>query len=447
MVVIARTDPHATYDDVQAAHPDWIAVDADGQAAPALGVAGDVGDVRARALQLRVHDRGEAGDHVALPRGRHLHQPLGRLRACATASIAGRISKRRPASSCRARTIRRTRRAALTFSGGSSGSSICGGSGTREVRKINPDSCVIPNTGGGATSSLDMKRIGELAPTLIADRQARRGLTRAVGQRQERQGIPRRPWAANPSSASSASASRNRIAGRTACRARPRFASGSPTASPTACGRGSPSSPACCTTSAGCKPVEDTLPPLRALGEVSAQRSAARARRPGLFAADRRGSHGGKVEDHTLGWYQALIEARIPFEMVHDRLARRGAPRPVQDADPAEHRRAVRRAMRAAPRVRASAAAASSPPTRRAFTTNGACGERTSAWPTCSASPSGGRIEGPMQNSYLRLETRPAHRPAAPAPGRTGRRAAHHQRRAPRRGRSHAAISPIRRSR
>ena len=30
--------------------------------------------------------------------------------------------------------------------------------------------------------------------------------------------------------------------------------------------------------------------------------------------------HGGNVEDHTLGWYQALIEARIPFDMVHDRL-------------------------------------------------------------------------------------------------------------------------------
>jgi hypothetical protein len=46
----------------------------------------------------------------------------------------------------------------------------------RTVRAVNPDSCVIPNTGGGATSALDMKRIGELAPTLMADRQARRGL-------------------------------------------------------------------------------------------------------------------------------------------------------------------------------------------------------------------------------------------------------------------------------
>src|SRR5215207_2059273 len=31
MVVIARTDPHATYDDAEAAHPDWIHVNADGQ--------------------------------------------------------------------------------------------------------------------------------------------------------------------------------------------------------------------------------------------------------------------------------------------------------------------------------------------------------------------------------------------------------------------------------
>ena len=45
----------------------------------------------------------------------------------------------------------------------------------RAVREINPDSCVIPNT-GGVGSPLDMKKIGELAPMLVADRQARRGL-------------------------------------------------------------------------------------------------------------------------------------------------------------------------------------------------------------------------------------------------------------------------------
>ena len=44
------------------------------------------------------------------------------------------------------------------------------------MREINPDSCVIPNTGGGASSPLDMRRIGELAPTLMADRQSRTGL-------------------------------------------------------------------------------------------------------------------------------------------------------------------------------------------------------------------------------------------------------------------------------
>jgi hypothetical protein len=30
--------------------------------------------------------------------------------------------------------------------------------------------------------------------------------------------------------------------------------------------------------------------------------------------------HGARVEDHILGWYQALIAARVLFETVHDRL-------------------------------------------------------------------------------------------------------------------------------
>jgi hypothetical protein len=44
------------------------------------------------------------------------------------------------------------------------------------LRALNPDSSFIANAGGGALSDLDMKTIGELAPTLVADRQSRRGV-------------------------------------------------------------------------------------------------------------------------------------------------------------------------------------------------------------------------------------------------------------------------------
>ena len=80
MVVIARTDPHATYDDVHAAHPDWIAVDAEGQprrhwASPEMWVTCALGPYNFE-FMTEVHQR----DHDPLPGRRHLHQPLGRLR-------------------------------------------------------------------------------------------------------------------------------------------------------------------------------------------------------------------------------------------------------------------------------------------------------------------------------------------------------------------------------
>ena len=68
------------------------------------------------------------------------------------------------------------RSAAGSSSGSRSASSRSGGSGMRRFARSIADSCVIPNTGGGATSPLDMKIIGELAPILFADRQGRSGL-------------------------------------------------------------------------------------------------------------------------------------------------------------------------------------------------------------------------------------------------------------------------------
>nr|MCU0247796.1 hypothetical protein [Bryobacter sp.] len=46
----------------------------------------------------------------------------------------------------------------------------------RTIRAVNPQACFIANAGGGALSDLDMATIGELAPILFADKQARRGL-------------------------------------------------------------------------------------------------------------------------------------------------------------------------------------------------------------------------------------------------------------------------------
>ena len=49
MVVIARTDPHAAHQDVYDAHPDWIAVDAEGNKRRHWAMPETVGDMRARA--------------------------------------------------------------------------------------------------------------------------------------------------------------------------------------------------------------------------------------------------------------------------------------------------------------------------------------------------------------------------------------------------------------
>ena len=83
---IARTDPHATYDDVHDGPSRLDRRRRRGPPAPPLGLARDVGHLRPGAVQLRVHDRGAPRDHDPLPGRRHLHQPLGRLRACATAT-------------------------------------------------------------------------------------------------------------------------------------------------------------------------------------------------------------------------------------------------------------------------------------------------------------------------------------------------------------------------
>ncbi len=323
MVVIARTDPHATYDDVKAAHPDWIAVGADGQprrhwASPEMWVTCGLGPYNfefmtevKKEIMTRYRVDGifiNRWDGAGLCYCEHCR---ANFRAASGLELPLSESQGDPAH--RAYVLWRQERLFGLWR-----------LWDAEVRRINPDSCVIPNTGGGAASSLDMRRIGELAPTLMADRQSRRGLmppwANGKNGKEYRAAMGQKPivgifsvgldevyrWkdaVQNPEE------TRLWVADGIANGMRPWF---------TKFG-GSINDPR------WLKPVEDIYGwchgaerylrnerPLARVAIVYSQQTA-------WFYPAARGAPNA-VEDAALGWYQALVEARIPFEMVHDRL-------------------------------------------------------------------------------------------------------------------------------
>jgi hypothetical protein len=323
MVVVARTDPHATYDDVQAAHPDWIAVDKDGKprrhwASPEMWVTCGLGPYNfefmtevKREIMARYRVDGLFINRWEGSGPCYCEHCRTGFRAATGRELSRTTDPRDPAAQHDYRQWREERLLALWRLWDS------------EVRKINPDSCVIPNTGGGATSRLDMKRIGERAAMLVADRQARHGLMApwAIGMnaKEYRAAMGRKPviglfsvgieeayrW---KDSVQSPDEIRLWVADLLANGMRPWF-----------------------TKFAGTlhdprwlAPVEEIFTwchgaerylrnerPLARVGLVYSQQTAWSCAAEHVRA---------RVEEPALGWYQALIEARIPFEMVHDRL-------------------------------------------------------------------------------------------------------------------------------
>ena len=317
MVVIARTDPHATYNDVHQAHPDWIAVDAEGRprrhwASPEMWITCALGPYnfefmtevkkeimsRYRVDAIFINRWDGSGICFCEHCRRNFREANG---------LELPLSNNPQDPARRAYILWRQQRLFDLWR-------LWDG----EVRKINPDSCVIPNTGGGATSSLDMKRIGELAPTLIADRQARRGLAppwmNGKNGKEFRAAMGRKPivgifsvgleepyrW---KDSVQSEAEIRLWVADGVANGLRPWF-----------------------TKFSGVLHDERWLKPVEALYRRYAQwEKYLRHERPlarvGLVYSQQTAWFcGAGVEDHALGWCQALVEARIPFEMVHDRL-------------------------------------------------------------------------------------------------------------------------------
>ncbi len=317
MVVIVRTDPHATYDDAAEAHPDWIAVDAAGRrrrhwASPEMWVTCGLGPYNFEFMtevKREIMSRYRV-DGIFVNRwdgsGTCYCEHCRRNFADATGRELPRSDDRADPSHA-AYLLWRQRRLFDLWQ-----------AWDRAVRQINPDSCVIPNTGGGATSGLDMREIGEVAAMMVADRQARRGLMApwAIGMnaKEYRATLGRKPVAGLFSvgveepyrwkdSVQNGAEIRLWIADLVANGMRPWF-----------------------TKFGGVlrdrrwlQPVENAYTRL-ADWERYLRNERSLARVGVVYSQQTAWFAGGWNEDHLKGWYQALVESRIPFELVHDRL-------------------------------------------------------------------------------------------------------------------------------
>ncbi len=278
-----------------------------------------------------------------------------------------------------------------------------------EISAILPHARFIANAGGGALSPLDMKTVGEMADILFADRQARTGAmplwTNGKTAKEYRAALGPKPiggifsvgveepyrW---KDSVQSEAELRAWVLEGTANGMRPWFTKFS----------GTLHDPRWLDRVArlyewhhGAERYLRNERPLARVGLVYSQQTA-------TFYGGERARQ--KVEDHTLGIYHALIEARVPFEMVHDRLLDPDRLRAfkllvlpniacLSDAQCAELRAFVANGGGLLATYETSLYDESGAP-RTQF----GLAELFGARPTGSA-------EGPMQNSYLRLNHTP----------------------------------------
>lgn len=325
MVVLLRTDPHATYDDAAAAHPEWIASTTDGKprrhwASPEMWVTCSLGPYNfdfMTAVHREIMQRYK-------PEGIFLNRWAG-SGTCFCAECRKNFKKATTYDLPTAedpqdavyRTFIRWRQQRLYG---------CIDLWNETIRKIRQDSSMIPNNGSGALIEQDAIELSKRAPMLVADRQARHGTVA--------------PW----------------IVGKTAKEYRATLGS-KPNVSLFGVGLEEPyrwkdsvQEPAEIRIWAleeiahGTRPwwskFVATLYDRRWLPVVEAIYSWAAdnerylqyqkpiARVAIIYSQTTAWFYGGKeaqakVENYALGWCGALIESRIPFEMVHERMLTR----------------------------------------------------------------------------------------------------------------------------
>lgn len=405
MSVLVRTDPHATYDDLQAAHPDWIAVDADGKprrhwASPEMWVTCAYGPYNFEfmtAVHKEIMVRYRA-DGIFLNRWDgngvcYCGHCIENFKTATGLDLPRATSPENPAR--RAWLLWRQQRLLSLLDVWNA-----------EIRKVNPESFMIPNNGGGALNSLNAIETSRRVPMLVADRQSRRGLAAPwlIGKtaKEFRATMGNKPviglfgvgleepyrW---KDSVTSNAEIRIWVLDAIANGMRPWCSKFSATLHDERWLKG----------------VEDIYEwternrnylthqqPLARVGMVYSQQTA-------WYYGDEHAE--AKVENYALGWYQALVESRIPFEMVHDQLL-----------DPA-HLANLKTLI--LPNVAALSDAQCEQ--LRAFVRNG--GSLIATYETSLYDEQGkrrksfalsdlfgvewtGKTEGPMLNSYIRLE-------------------------------------------
>ena len=322
MNVVGRTDPHAAHQDVYDAHPDWIAVEANGKprrhwADPTLWVTCGLGpynfefmtDVTREIMQLYRLDGifSNRWDGSGMCYCRHCEQNFRDFSGLDLPRTSDPRNETR-----RQFIVWRQKRLFDLWR-----------LWDAEIKTINPNAAFIANAGGGALSDLDMRTIGELAPTLFADRQARRGLmppwTNGKNGKEYGATLGNKAIAGIFSmgveeqyrwkdSVQGADEIRLWVADGIAHNLRPWFTKFNGKV----------------IDHRWVKVVEDIYT-WHHRNERYLRNERSLARVALVYSQQTASFYGGeraraKVEDHALGFYQALVEARVPFDMAHDLL-------------------------------------------------------------------------------------------------------------------------------
>ena len=322
MTVLVRTDPHGTYDDLKTAHPNWIATDAEGKprrhwSSPEMWVTCAYGPYNFE-FMTAVHQ--EIMSRYR-PDGIFLNRWDGSgdcyCENCITnfKTATGFDLPRFPSIQDPARRAyqawRRDRLMSLLDLWNT------------EIRKINPESSMVPNNSSGALNSLDTLETSRRVPMATADRQARRGLAA--------------PWLMGKTAKEYRSTMGDKpaiglfgVGLEEPYRWKDSVTSNAEIRIWTLEAIANGMRPWCSKFSATLyderwlKGVEETYlwteknqryltnrQPLARVALVYSQQTA-------WYYGDQHAE--AKVENYALGWYQALVESRIPFEMVHDHL-------------------------------------------------------------------------------------------------------------------------------